>query len=81
MISLLNPKIGLFYIALFSQFISVGHSSGDKAAIILTPLIVDGLWYSLIASPKIIEEMRAKTLWIDRISGVFLLFLAVRIVL
>lgn len=84
LISLLNPKIGLFYLALFSQFVSVGNALSDKAIIVLTPLLVDGLWYTLVtlllSNPLFIDAIKRKALLIDRLSGVFLLFLAVRVV-
>ncbi|NOH78855.1 LysE family translocator [Vibrio sp. RE86] len=85
LISLLSPKIALFFIALFSQFVAVGDSVTAKGLIVLTPLIVDGLWYTLItfllSSPRIIDRIRSKAQLIDRLSGAVLILLAVRVVL
>ncbi|NIY84905.1 LysE family translocator [Vibrio hepatarius] len=85
LISLLSPKIALFFTALFSQFIAVGDSVGAKSLIVLTPLVVDGLWYTLItlllSSPRLLDKIRAKAQLIDRLSGVVLILLAVRVVL
>ncbi len=85
MISLLSPKIALFFIALFSQFVSVGESWSAKFLIVATPLIVDGLWYTLItfllSSPLLIEKIRSKAQLIDRLSGVVLILLAVRVLI
>tara|TARA_Y100001956_G_scaffold66349_1_gene67838 strand:- start:1058 stop:1672 length:615 start_codon:yes stop_codon:yes gene_type:complete len=85
LISLLSPKIALFFIALFSQFVAVGDSYGAKAVIVATPLIVDGLWYTLItfllSSPKVIDKIRSKAQLIDRLSGAVLILLAVRVVM
>lgn len=85
LISLLSPKIALFFIALFSQFVAVGDTHGAKAVIVATPLIVDGLWYTLItfllSSPKVIDKIRARAQLIDRLSGVVLILLAVRVVM
>lgn len=84
LISLLSPKIALFFIALFSQFVAVGDSFASKSLIVLTPLIVDGLWYTLItfllSSPKLIDKIRSKALLIDRLSGAVLILLALRVV-
>ncbi len=84
MISLLSPKIALFFIALFSQFVAVGHDISSKVAIVMTPWLVDGLWYSLIAClltrPKVLQKLRAKAVLIDRISGLVLIALAIRVV-
>ncbi|CAH0537555.1 LysE family translocator [Vibrio marisflavi] len=84
LISILNPKIAIFFIALFSQFVAVGHGVGSKSIIVLTPFVVDGLWYTLItfllSSPLFIDRMRAKAQLIDRLSGVVLILLALRVV-
>ncbi|MFC0173700.1 LysE family translocator [Vibrio comitans] len=84
LISLLSPKIALFFIALFSQFVAVGESTGAKATVVITPLIVDGLWYTFItlvlSSPIFLERLRNKGKLIDQISGVVLIGLAVRVV-
>ncbi|MCP3698189.1 MAG: LysE family translocator [Aliivibrio sp.] len=84
LISLLNPKIALFFLALFSQFVAVGHGPLDKAIIVITPIVVDGLWYTIIScllsAPKIVDKLRAQAKWIDRLSGVVLILLAVRVV-
>lgn len=85
LISLLSPKIALFFIALFSQFVVVGDSVAAKGLIVLTPLVVDGLWYTLItfllSSPRLIDKIRSKALLIDRLSGAVLILLAVRVIL
>jgi len=85
MISLLNPKLALFFIALFSQFVAVGTEITSRAVIVVTPLLVDGLWYTLIAfvlsNPKVLDKLRLKAQLIDRLSGVVLILLALRVVL
>lgn len=83
MISLLNPKIGLFFIALFSQFIHVDVGVYGKTITVLTPLITDGLWYSTIAltlsRPNILLFLRARAQFLDRLTGIVLIILALRI--
>lgn len=83
-ISILNPKIALFFIALFSQFIGVSQTVQNKAIISVIPALLDGLWYTLIAivlsSSKVIERIRAKASLIDKISGIILLSLAVKVI-
>lgn len=85
LISILSPKIALFFIALFSQFVAVGGSLTAKALIVLTPLVIDGLWYTLItfllSSPRLLDKIRSKAQLIDRLSGAVLIFLAVRVVM
>ncbi|OBU25852.1 LysE family translocator [Photobacterium kishitanii] len=84
MISLFNPKLALFFLALFSQFVTVGNEVSSKIIIVATPLLVDGLWYTLIACvlsyPAVLTLLRTKAQIIDRLSGIVLLGLAFRVV-
>lgn len=84
MISLFNPKLALFFLALFSQFVAVGNEASSKIIIVATPLLVDGLWYTFIASilsyPTVLTVLRTKAQLIDRLSGVVLIGLAVRVI-
>ncbi|MEC4725013.1 LysE family translocator [Shewanella sp. D64] len=82
-ISLFNPKIMLFFLALFSQFVMVADNLVGQSLIVLTPLVVDGLWYTLIAlvlsHPSVLPKLRAKAALIDKLSGVVLILLAIRV--
>jgi len=82
-ISLFNPKIILFFLALFSQFVMVADSMWGQALIVFTPLIVDGLWYTFIAlalsHPAVLPRLRAKSALIDKISGMVLIALAIKV--
>ena len=82
-ISLFNPKIMLFFLALFSQFVLVADNLVGQSLIVLTPLIVDGLWYTLIAlmlsHPSVLPKLRSKAALIDKLSGVVLILLAIRV--
>lgn len=84
LISSLNPKIALFFMALFSQFISLGHDWASRGILVATPFIVDGMWYTvitlLLSSAVVTEKLKTKAVLIDRLSGVILLGLAVRVV-
>lgn len=84
-ISILNPKIALFFIALFSQFVTVDHNWSHQLIIVGTPAIVDGLWYSLItlvlSHARVIERIRAQAVLIDRLSGIVLIALAAAVLI
>ncbi|SJL84550.1 LysE family translocator [Vibrio palustris] len=84
LISILNPKIALFFIALFSQFVAIGHDMAAKSLIVMTPFVVDGLWYTLItlmlSYAGILKVLRNNAVLIDRLSGVVLILLALRVV-
>ncbi|GIU47553.1 LysE family translocator [Shewanella algidipiscicola] len=82
-ISLFNPKIMLFFLALFSQFVLAADNLWGQSLIVLTPLVVDGLWYTLIAlllsHRSVLPKLRANARTIDRLSGVVLILLAIRV--
>ncbi|MBD1577334.1 MULTISPECIES: LysE family translocator [Vibrio] len=84
LISILSPKIAIFFTALFSQFVAVSAETSSKAIIVLTPFFIDALWYTLItfmlSSQALLGTLRRKAHWIDRVSGVVLILLALRVV-
>lgn len=84
LLSILSPKIALFFIALFSQFIALGNDLSNQMILVATPWIVDGLWYTFItfilSSPLVVDRIRSKAQLIDRLSGVVLILLAIRVV-
>ncbi|MCG9695768.1 LysE family translocator [Shewanella sp. Isolate11] len=84
-ISLFNPKIMLFFLALFSQFVMVADDVWGKSLIVFTPLVVDGLWYTIIAlllsHQAVLPKLREKAALIDKLSGVVLILLAVRVLI
>lgn len=83
LISLLNPKLAVFFMALFSQFVSVGQELSDQLILIATATLVDGAWYTLVAllfsQPKLLEWLRLHLKRIEQITGVVLIGLAVRV--
>ena len=48
-VAIINPKVILFFLALFSQFIFKDSNFFDKLSIIFIAGIIDFLWYLLIA--------------------------------
>ncbi|WP_351076756.1 LysE family translocator [Shewanella sp. CAL98-MNA-CIBAN-0140] len=83
-ISLFNPKILLFFLALFSQFVLAAQTVTGQGLIVLTPLIIDGLWYTIIAfvlsHSAVLPRLREKTKLIDRLSGIVLILLSIRVI-
>ncbi|MDB2384245.1 LysE family translocator [Endozoicomonas sp.] len=82
-ISLLNPKLALFFLALFSQYVAVGSELYSQAVIVATPLLVDGLWYTLVACtlshPSVLKKLQQRARLIDKACGVVLILLACRV--
>lgn len=78
-IAIINPKVIIFFIALFSQYMIKDSSLFDKVSIILIAGIIDFLWYLLIAvifSRTIIITLLLKYKFVCDISigFIFLLF-------
>ena len=84
LVSILSPKIALFFAALFSPFVAEVHQVSGKMLMVATPWLVDGLWYTLIAcllsNARFLEKLRSQAMWIDRLSGLALIFLALYII-
>ncbi|HIG36501.1 MAG TPA: LysE family translocator [Oceanospirillaceae bacterium] len=84
MVSLLNPKLAFFFIALFSQFVSAELVLADKLIMTGTAAVIDALWYIIVAvalsHSKVLDKLRSKSATIDKISGVILVGLALRVV-
>ncbi|MBB3185572.1 threonine/homoserine/homoserine lactone efflux protein [Halomonas fontilapidosi] len=84
LVALGNPKLILFFIALLSQFVTPDMSLAAKALVVLTAMIIDGGWYVLVAvglsHSRVLPWLQARAHWLNRITGVLLLALALRVV-
>jgi len=85
MIAFLNPKIAIFFIALFSQFIDANASLEQKIIMVSTVGGIDTLWYCLIAlllsKSVILEKLRNNVHIVDKITGVILLAICARVLM
>lgn len=83
LISLLSPKIALFFAALFSPFVAAVNAVEGQMLMVATPFVVDGLWYTFItlmlSNSHILDKLRRHAVTIDRLSGLVLIALAVKI--
>ncbi len=84
LISLLNPKLAIFFTALFSQFVSADASQSDQLILVATATLVDGLWYTLVclvlSKGSVLTRLQRNSQWINRITGLVLLALAIRVI-
>jgi threonine/homoserine/homoserine lactone efflux protein len=84
-IAITNPKIALFFLALFSQFVRPEAGMGEKMIMALTAGVIDALWYALVAlalsHSAILDRLRAQARMLDRLFGLILIALAVRVAL
>lgn len=49
MMAFLNPKIAIFFLALFSQFLTAGMGGSTKALMAAVAAGIDATWYSVVA--------------------------------
>lgn len=84
MIAFLNPKIAIFFIALFSQFIDSHTLWQQKLIMVITVAGIDTLWYCLIAllvsHASVMDRLKAKAHIIDKVSGVALMLVATKVI-
>lgn len=84
LIAFFNPKLAIFFTALFSQFVSPEASWMEKSIMALTAASIDTLWYLLVAvglsHSKILDKLRLKANLLDKALGLMLVLLAVRVI-
>lgn len=85
LIAFLNPKLAIFFLALFSQFVDAEAGWQQKAIMTTTVGLIDMIWYLVIAYTMsrgpILEKLKANSHIVDKITGSFLILLAARVVL
>ena len=84
MIAFLNPKILVFMVAVFSQFIDPEMTNPGRFIMAIVAGIIDTTWYVLVAAvlsgTSIVDKLRANAVIIDRSIGMVLLMLAILLI-
>ena len=85
MISFLNPKILVFFVAVFSQFIHEDLAIMDKIIIILLAGFIDTSWYVLVTmllvGTNLIHKLKKNSVCIDRLTGTILIGISTVIIM
>ena len=85
MISFLNPKILVFFVAVFSQFIHNELTNIDRTIIVMVAGVIDTFWYvfvaMLLAGSNFIDKIKKYSVWIERFTGVLLIGLSLAIII
>ncbi len=83
LVAFLNPKLAVFMLALFSQFVEPGSGMAWKGVMIATVGVTDAAWYSLVvrlvSAGGLLGKLEANAGAIDRLFGVILIALAVTV--
>ena len=76
-IAFFNPKILVFLVAVFSQFINSYITNSDRFIMAIIAGIIDTIWYVLVATAlagtNFIDSLKVNELYIDRFIGIILL--------
>ena len=84
LIAFLNPKLAIFFLALFSQFVDENATWQQNLIMTATVGFIDTTWYCLVAfgisRGNIINQLKTHSHIVDRVAGSFLIFLAARVV-
>jgi len=79
-IAIINPKILIWFTAIYSQFIDINATFLNKTILVLTPSIIDTIWYSLIAifvtGYGLKEILNKNKFMIQKIIGILLIIIA-----
>lgn len=85
MVAFLNPQLAIFFIALFSQLVHADTGWREGGIMMLTAGGIDALWYVLVAlvlsRGPVLAWLKAKSFLIDKLSGLVLLGLALKVVI
>ena len=80
-ISILNPKILIWFAAIFSQFIEISSTNFVKLTMVLIASSIDGLWYIIltiiVTGFGLKQFLENNTKIIQNISGTVLIFISI----
>ena len=83
-IAIINPKILIWFVAIYSQFIDINASLLNKTILVLTPSIIDTIWYSLVSifvtGYGLKEILNKKKFIIQQVIGVLLILIALSLI-
>ena len=73
LIVFLNPKVAIFFLALFTQFLGEASSFEAKSIMVLTATVIDAGWYVLItfiiAMPRFVQILEPNSKRLEFILG------------
>jgi threonine efflux protein len=82
-VSLLNPKVTLFYLVLFTQVVEPGTPILFRTIYGLTAVVLSFVWYALVAlvvsHGAVRNRFRAVAHWVERTTGAILIVLGARL--
>lgn len=84
LMGLLNPKVALFFLAIFSAVLPAAASATEQAGAVGLAIAIDGGWYALasllIQGRGTLAWLRRRARWINRFSALLFVVLAVGLI-
>ena len=84
LISLLNPKVAIFFLAVFSHLVHPDSSWAETVFIGIIAAVIDAFWYVSVAmmltSAGLVEVFQDRETIIRRVSGMILILVAIYLV-
>ena len=83
-IAFLNPKILVFLVAVFSQFLNTDINNSDRLLMAIIAGAIDTMWYVFVAvvlaGTTIVDKLRENAAIIDRLIGIVLFMIAILLI-
>lgn len=84
-IALFNPKLALFFLALFTPFVDTSREFSDQYLLVVTPWLTDTGWYLVVAMllsrPKSLAWLERRQQLINKLLSVALVLIALLLLL
>ena len=84
MIAFLNPKILVFLVAVFSQFLNTDINNSDRFFMAIIAGAIDTMWYvfvaAVLAGTTIVNKLRENAVIIDRLIGMVLFMISILLI-
>ena len=84
-ISVLNPKIAVFFLALLGPFIPPDAAAMDRLGVAVLAMVIDGSWYVfaavMLVTTGATDWLAEKGIWVDRLLAAILAGLGTWLVL
>ena len=84
MIAFLNPKILVFLVAVFSQFLNTDINNSDRFFMAIIAGAIDTMWYvfvaAVLAGTTIVDKLRESAAIIDRLIGMVLFMISILLI-
>ena len=81
MIAFLNPKILVFLVAVFSQFLNTDINNSDRFFMAIIAGAIDTMWYvfvaAVLAGTTIVDKLRENVVIINRLIGMVLFMISI----